>query len=172
MKKRNVPLEADYWASKQINSPLVLIDTFFTYDNLPNYKKMLEDIISYSYKTDIYKQEYPGQVFILHLSLRSLVRACYCLQFKGDKWNENNSSKAYLLEGALTEEEFGNPFLVFQRVFQEFSIRDFDFFLSECVHLSLSPFLTSFSCNANMLSQHLLKIMDAAKIIQMSNINK
>ena len=171
MKQINVPLEADYWASEQINSPLVLIDAFFTYDNLPNYKKMLKDLISYSCKTSIYKQEYPGQVFILYLSLRSLVRACYSLQFKANKWKGNNSSRTHLLQGTLTDEEFNNPFLVLQNVFREFSIQDFDFFLSECVHLCLSPYLTDFNCNADMLLQHLLKIMGAAKIIQSGNIN-
>jgi len=77
-----------------------------------------------------------------------------------------------LLQGTLTEEELGNPFLVFQNAFHELSIRDFDFFLCECIHLALSPYSASSSYNPNMLLQHLLKIFEAAKIIQMSNINK
>lgn len=174
MKKKKINFDAEFWASDKITCPLKLIEAFFQYDDLNHYKHVLTEVGSHAYEKKVYKQEYPGDVFMFYLCMRSFIRACYLLQFKNKKWETNDPPEftSYLLQGCLTDEEYINPFLVFRKAFEEVSLKEFDYFLKESIHLSLCP--CSYISDSNMISPlvYLLKMLDASRIIHERGVDK
>ncbi|WPO81619.1 hypothetical protein SD427_12680 [Chryseobacterium sp. JJR-5R] len=72
---------------------------------------------------------------------------------------------SHLILGSLSEEEYRNPFLVFQKAFREFTIRDFDDFLADMVYFSLGSFNNAPEGNIITPFIHLNKMLDAAQLI-------
>jgi hypothetical protein len=75
-------------------------------------------------------------------------------------------------QASLTSEEYQNPFLVFQKAFDEKTPNEFDFFLCEITHLSLSPFAEEFEYDFITPYIHLIKMLDASKVMNERGVKK
>lgn len=163
MEKKKLPLEPDFWADETISSPLLLLNVFFEQGNLPHYRTLLDEIMLHAYRPAVFCEKYPGQVFIIYLRLRSFVRACYRLQESPAPAPPDRNLRQS--RHSLTNEELRDPFLVFRRAFGEVSLRDFDFFLKECIHLALCPYQDQPVTPFLPPYIHLDKMLEAAQII-------
>ncbi|MFP3835557.1 hypothetical protein [Chryseobacterium sp. SIMBA_028] len=167
MKKTRIPCEPPCWAVPKKQSGLQLMETFFQLNDLPVSKERLNSMMSYAVKRNSRMNEDPAVVFQFHQSMRSFVQACYLTMLKDRKWAghmplENVSP---LLLGLLSEKEYQNPLLVFKKAFREYSIREFDYFLSGMVHFSLGAYDNLPERNLVIPYIHLIKMLDAAHLI-------
>ena len=174
MKKNTICFETRFWYAYEIENPFEVIDAFFDYADLDHYKQRLAEAVLYISKQEVYKKEYPGQVFVFYTTLRSFLKACFCLQYKRKKWKVKQSSdcKSILHQGSLTKEEYANPFTVFQIAFAENSLDEFEFFLCEIIHISLSPNIVEFDYDLITPYIHLTKMLDASQTMRESGLEK
>lgn len=174
MKKNKINFETHFWAAYEIGNVFEVIDAFFDYAHLDSYKQRLAEEFLYINKKDVYKMDYPGQVFVFYTAFRSFLKACLCLQHKGKKWKVKPSSdcKSVLHQASLTKEEYADPFMVFQMAFAAQTLEDFEFFLSEITHLSLSPYTVEFDTDLITPYVHLIKMLDASQLLRERGIEK
>ena len=93
---------------------------------------------------------------------------------KNKKWKLKESSrceKVFHLS-SLTKEEYDNPFLVLQNAFAEKTLQEFEFFLSEIVELSLSPYVGDPDSDLSTLYIHLIKMLDAGELIRERGVER
>jgi len=167
MKKKNIDFESGCWTEHRKYSALSLMETFFQFHDPAAAKNRLYEMMEYAQNPKVLMKDNPSVIFHLYLSLRSFVRAGYCLQFKSKKWAIHAPAEPvpHLLLGSLSKEEYKDPFLVFQKAFSEFKIRDFDHFLAEIVYFSLGSFNNVPEGNVIIPFIHLNKMLDAAQLI-------
>jgi len=174
MKKNKIDFEADFWDRRTKHSCFTLLDAFFTMDNLITVKNNLFEVINYSTKCEVLMKNDPSLIFHYYLCMRSFLRASYVLQFKANKWRLNNPPEytSKLLQGSLSDDEYRNPFLVFQKAFKEFTLQEFEYFNTQIVYFSLGAY--SDEPEANIISTfiHLNKMLDAAQIIRERGVEK
>ena len=72
----------------------------------------------------------------------------------------------------MTREEHANPFTVFQIAFAENSLDEFEFFLCEIIHISLSPNVVEFDYDLITPYIHLVKMLDASQMMRESGLEK
>ena len=174
MKKNKISFETKFWAGFEAGNPFEAVDAFFDYAHLDYYKQNLIGAVLYSGKRKIYKLHNPSQLFIFYKAVHSFLKITYCLRKKSRKWKVKNSvrSEKVFHLSSLTKKEYDNPFLVFEKAFDEQTLGQFDFFLCEIVHLSLS------SCSGNsdfdLLTPfvHLIKMLDALQLMKERGVEK
>ncbi|MNX76141.1 hypothetical protein D3C86_1076380 [compost metagenome] len=166
MKKNKISFEAE--------NPFKVIATFFDFAALDFYKQHLSEAVIYSYKTKVYEQDNPSNVFVFYTAVCSLLKACYCLQKKSKKWKmkEFLRSETVFHLTSLTEEEYDNPFTVFQKAFDEKTPEQFELFLSEIVGLSLSPQAGEPDADHVICYIYLIKMLDAVELIRERGVEK
>jgi len=168
MKKKKMPFETRFWAAYEINDPFEVFEAFFDYDHLDDFKQRLGELMMYSRRHEIYDQKYPGRVFIMYAALRSFVRACHVLQLKSGKRivTEGVAPESLLHQASLSIDEYKNPFLAFTNAFAAQTLSDYEFFLCEIAHLSLSPYTEP--CDTDLMTPyiHLVKMLDAAQLVR------
>ncbi|WP_295220288.1 hypothetical protein [uncultured Chryseobacterium sp.] len=169
MKKKKNDFESGGWAGTNRFSAIGLLETFFQFHDLATAKNLLAEMMGYSRKEKVLRKENPSEVFHFYLSLRSLVRAVYRMKFKAKKPKFQAPAEPVavsgLMLGSLSEEEYRNPFLIFQKTFREFTLHDFDRFLAKITCFSLGTFRTGPERNTVTPFLHLNKILDAAQLI-------
>lgn len=113
-------------------------------------------------------------IFHFHQALRSLVRACYLLLRKEKRLKINEPPQNYspLSQGSLSDGEFVNPILVFQNAFGEYSIKDFDYYISVAVYFSLGNYSHTSESKIFVPYLHLCKMLDASYLIMERAIKK
>lgn len=167
-KKNNISFETRFWAGFEAGNPFEAIDAFFEYAHLEYYKQNLSGVVLYSYKRKIYERENPGQIFIFYSAFRSFLKISYRLQKKSRKWKVKDSTRSETVFhlSSLTKQEYDNPFVVFQKAFEEQTLKQFEFFLCEIVYLSLSSY--SGHSDFDLLTPyiHLIKMLDALQLIK------
>ena len=166
MKKNKISVEAE--------NPFKAIATFFDYAALDFYKQNLTETLIYSYKTKVYEQDNPSNVFVFYTAVCSLLKACYGLQKKSKKWKVKESlrSETVFHLTSLTEEEYDNPFMVLQKAFDEKTLEQFESFLSEIVRLSLSPQEGDPDADHATCYIYLIKMLDAVELIRERGVEK
>ncbi|TRX38132.1 hypothetical protein FNW52_04310 [Flavobacterium sp. ZT3R18] len=174
MKKNKLSFETKFWVYYEIKNPFEVIDAFFDYAHLDYYKQILGEAILYNSKGRIYKKNFPERVFVFYTALRSFLKACYCLQSKSRKWKVKGSSENWsiLHQASLTRVEYGDPFIVFQKAFVELTLDEFEFFLSEIVHLSLAPCTEEFDFDVMTPYLYLIKMLDASQLMRERGVEK
>lgn len=174
MKKKKMSFETNFWYAYEVENPFEVIDAFFDYADLDHYKKGLAEAVLYINKQEVYKKEHPGRVFLFYTIIRSFLKACFHLQHKGKKWKlkQEFDCKSILHQGSLTREEYANPFTVFQIAFAENSLDEFEFFLCEIIHISLSPNVVEFDYDLITPYIHLVKMLDASQMMRESGLEK
>ena len=123
----------------------------------------------------MYLKECPGDVFFTYTAFRSFLRACSALQHKSKKWEVTEiatEKRSILSQASLTAEEYENPFIAFQNAFAEHSLADFEFFLSEIIHLALRPTIVEFDSDLLTPYIHVIKMLDASQLLLESQIEK
>lgn len=166
--------ETNFWIRQETESPFKVIDAFFQSDDLDNYKYLLGEIMMHLRIEEVYQAKYPGVVFAFYTSVRSLLKACYCLQFKSIKWKVAAPSgcNSVLHQASLTKEEYHDPCVVFRNAFAVKTIDDFEAFFSEAVELALTPYTDDGYWDAMAFYIHLVKMLDAARLISERGIEK
>ena len=174
MKNNKMFFETYFWSACEIENPFEVLDAFFDYAHLDQYKQSLAEAVLYINKQEVYKKEYPGQVFVIYTTLRSFLKVCFCLQFKAKKWQVKQvpDCKSRLHQASLTKEEYANPFSVFQTAFSEQSLDKYEFFLCEITHISLSPTVVEFDYDFLTPYIYLVKMLDACAVLRETGVEK
>ena len=65
-----------------------------------------------------------------------------CLKIQSKKMESETSPNfpSRLLQGSLSDEEYRNPFLVFEKAFKEFTLEEFEYFNTQIVYFSLGAY--------------------------------
>ncbi len=165
--KKNKNFESRFWSGRKKHSALRLMDVFFQFHDLITAKERLNCIMQYAAQRKTRIPEDPSVVFHFHQSLRSFLRAGWCLKNRHGKWLAHTlpGQSSPLSQGSLTEEEYRDPAKVFQKAFKEYDLEEFEEFLAEAVYFSLGTF--------NNVPEHkmvgpylrLIKMLDAAWLI-------
>jgi hypothetical protein len=174
MKKNKISFGTHFWAAYEATNSFEVVDAFFDFAHLDYYKHTLSEVVIYSNRRKIYKQDCPGEIFVFYTALSSFLKACYCLKGKGKKWKTKGSAdyESVLHLASLTKKEYENPFLVFQKAFAQKTLEEFEFFLCETLELSLSPFAEEFDYDQMAPYIHLVKMLDAAQLIRQRGVEK
>ncbi|WP_123851341.1 hypothetical protein [Chryseobacterium shandongense] len=143
------------------------MDVFFQFHDLITAKEQLHRIMQYAAQKKTRVPEDPSVVFHFYQSLRSFIRAGWYLRKKRGKWLVHSLPEPGnpLLQGSLSEKEYHDPARVFRKAFQEYSLEQFEEFISEVVYFSLGTFNNIPERNMVGPYLHLIKMLDAAWLI-------
>ncbi|WP_394775788.1 hypothetical protein [Flavobacterium sp.] len=157
-----------------VGNPYDVLYAFFDFSHLDEYKQILSDLAIHSYKKTIYKQDNPCHVFVFYTALSSFIKVCHCLKRKSRKWQAKGSDHytSIVHLASLSKNEYKNPFQVFEKAFEQRSLEQFEFFLCEIVHLSLSPHAVESDYDMITPYVHLIKMLDAGQLIMERGIKK
>ncbi|UZU00101.1 hypothetical protein ODZ84_11250 [Chryseobacterium fluminis] len=164
MKKTRTP---QFSAAGKKHSALQQMETYFQFHDLTNSKNRLNNIVNYAVKKNSWIKEEPSDLFHFRQSMKSLVRAGYRITLKENKWeaDDKKENATPLLLGSLSEKEYRNPLLVFKKAFSEYSVREFDYFMSGMIYSSLGVYDSVPEKNIVSPYIHLTKMLDAAHLI-------
>ncbi len=172
--KKKISFEMSFWAGYRAGNPFKAINAFFDFARLDDYKQSLSQAVQYCYKTKVYKLDNPSDVFVLYTVLSSFLKICYGLQKKSRKWKVKESSRSETVFhlSSLTKEEYENPFIVFQKAFEEKSIEEFELFLYQVAEFSLSPHSADPDPDLTTPYVHVIKMLDAVELIRERGVEK
>lgn len=166
MKKSRTNFDPQFRAEKK-NSGLQLMETFFQFNELDVSKERLSNIMNYAVKRNSWINEDPTVIFEFYQSMRSLIRAGYLMMLKERKWTVDTQPEKIspLVLGLLSEKEYRNPLLVFKTAFREYTIKEFDYFMSGIVYFSMGVYENLPERNIVMPYIHTVKMLDASHLI-------
>jgi hypothetical protein len=166
MKKSRTKFDTRFRADKK-HSGLQLMETFFQFNELDVSKERLSNIMNYAVKRNSWINEDPAVIFQFHQSMRSLIRAGYLIMLKEKKWTVDTQQEKISpwVLGLLSEKEYRNPLLVFKKAFREYSVKEFDYFMSRIVYFSMGVYENLPERNIVMPYIHTVKMLDAAHLI-------
>ena len=167
MKKNHIDFESRFWSGRSKLSPVTLGDVFFQFHDLATAKERLNLMMQFAVQGKTRIPEDPSVVFHFHQSLRSLIRAGWCLRKKSWKWRGKAVPETGnpLLYGSLSEKEYREPVRVFSKAFKEYRLEELEDFLSDIVYFSLGTFHNVPERNIVGPYLHLMKMLDAAWLI-------
>ncbi|MBB6372120.1 hypothetical protein [Chryseobacterium shigense] len=167
MKKTRTDLHSRLGKGRKKYCGIQLMENYFKLNDLTASKELLNDIISYAVKRNSWIKEHPAVVFHFQQAMRPFIRAGYFIALQEKKRSVNTPLEdvSPLVLGLLSEKEYQNPLLVFKKAFREYSIKEFDYFISGMVYFSLGIYNNL--PERNMISPyiHLTKMLDAAYLI-------
>lgn len=167
MKKTRTDFTSRLGKGRKKHCGLQQMETFFQLNDLTTSKELLNNIMNYAVKRNSWIKEDPSVIFHFHQAMRSFIRAGYFIMLKEKKWvlNSQLEEVSPLVLGLLSEKEYQNPLLVFKKAFREYSIKEFDYFISGMVYFSLGIY--DHLPERNMISPyiHLTKMLDAAYLL-------
>lgn len=174
MKNNKISFETSFWGGYETQNPFKVIDAFFDFSHFDYYKQTLSEAVMYSYKKEVYKQDNPSGVFVFYTVIRSFLKVCYCLKKKSKKWKVKEAlhSQTVFHFSSLTKEEFYNPFLVFQKAFDEKTPEEFELFLCQILELSLSTKIGDINTDLTTPYIHLIKMLDAVELLRERGVEK
>lgn len=149
------------------HSGLQLMENFFQFNELNVSKELLSSLMNYAVKRNSWINEDPAVIFQFHQSMRSFIRAGYLIMMKERKWTVDTQPEKISpwILGLLSEKEYRNSLLVFKKAFREYSIREFDYFMSGIVYFSMGIYENLPERNIVMPYIHTVKMLDAAHLI-------
>lgn len=167
MKKNRTDFQSRLGKGRKKHYGLQQMKTFFQLNDLTATKELLNSIMSYALKRNSCIKEDSSVIYHFHQAMRSFVRAGYfiMLQEKRLVVNAQLEEVSPLALGLLSEKEYQNPMLVFKKAFKEYSIKEFDYFISGIVYFSMGIY--DKLPERNMINPyiHLTKMLDAAYLI-------
>lgn len=148
-------------------SGLQLMEIFFQFNELDVSKERLSNIMNYAIKRNSWNHEDPAVIFQFHQLMRLLIRAGYLMMLKERKWTVDTRPEKIspLVLGLLSEKEYRNPQLVFKTAFREYTLKEFDYFMSGMVYFSMGVYENLPERNIVMPYIHTVKMLDAANLI-------
>ncbi|WP_449387144.1 hypothetical protein [Chryseobacterium lineare] len=167
MKKKKTDFEASFWAGTTGSCPLQLFGVFFSKYSLSEAKERLSSMIVYAVKRKVLSEKDPSVVFHFYLSLRSFIRAAHHLSRTTEKYTLSHLPERLspIMQGALSDEEYADPFLVFRRAFEDCRLAAFDHFITGITYFSLGPYGDYPEGNRIKPFLRLQKMLDAAQVI-------
>ncbi|GEN77895.1 hypothetical protein [Chryseobacterium hagamense] len=167
MKNKKRDFGARFWSGTRKHSAIDLLETFFQFNDPAEVKHNLSIMMQCSVRQKSRILKDPAEVFHLHQSLRSLIRAARLIGKKSKKGKfqmlpENHSP---MLPGFLSAEEYQNPVKVFREAFQTGTLHEYDNFLSAVVYFSLGDARCEEERRIIIPYIQLIKILDAAWLI-------
>ncbi|MDM1554442.1 MULTISPECIES: hypothetical protein [Chryseobacterium] len=172
MKKNRTNFQSRLGKGRKKHCGLQQMETFFQLNDLTASKELLNTIMSYALKRNSWIKEEPSVIYHFHQAMCSFVRGGYFLILKEKKCKVNTKLEnvSPLALGLLTEKEYHNPLLVFKKAFKEYSVKEFDYFISGMVYFSMGIY--DKLPERNMINPyiHLIKMLDAAYLIIERNI--
>ncbi|OXE98658.1 hypothetical protein BC749_10733 [Flavobacterium araucananum] len=174
MKKKKKNFETKFWAGFEAENPFEASDALFDFAHLDYYKRNLTQALLYSFKEEICSNDKPSEIFIFYKAICSFLKTYYCLHKKSSKWRVKESVRTedVFHLTSLTKQEYDNPFTVFRKAFAEKSLKEFEFFLSEIVSLSLSPYKGDGDIDLTTPYIHLIKMLDAGELMRERGLEK
>lgn len=174
MKKNKISFETRFWPGFMTGNPFEAFDAIFDFAHLDYYKQNLSEAVLHCYKGKVYKQETPCNVFVFYTAVCTFLKICYYLKEKSKKWKVKESARSedVFHLSSLTKEEFDNPFLVLQNTFEERTLQQFEFFLSEITELSLSPYSVDPDSDLTTPYILLIKMLDAGELIRERGVER
>lgn len=167
MKKTRTNFQSRLGKGRKKHCGLQLMENYFKLNDLTASKELLNDIISYAVKRNNWIKEHPSVILHFQEAMRSFIHAGYLIALKEKKCNINTQLEEIspLVLGLLSEKEYQNPLLVFKKAFREYSVKEFDYFISGMVYLSLGIY--DHLPERNIISPyiHLTKMLNAAYLI-------
>lgn len=167
MKKTRTDFQTRLGKGRKRHYGLQQMETFFQLNDLATSKELLNIIMSYALKRNSWIKEEPSVIYHFHQAMRSFIRAGYFIMLKEKKLVVNTQLEdcSPLVLGLLSEKEYQNPLLVFKKAFKEYSVKEFDYFMSGMVYFSLGIY--DHLPERNMINPyiHLIKMLDAAYLI-------
>ncbi|MFN1217595.1 hypothetical protein ACKW6Q_11555 [Chryseobacterium kwangjuense] len=166
MKKIKTNFDPRFRAVKK-RAGLQLMENFFQFNELEVSKERLSNIMNYAVKRNSWINEDPAVIFQFHQSMRSLIRAGYLMMLNERKWIVDSQPEKIspCVLGLLSEKEYRNPMLVFKKAFREYTIKEFDYFMSGIVYFSMGVYENLPEKNIVMPYIHTVKMLDAAHLI-------
>jgi len=167
MKKIKIDFQSRLSAVGKKHSGLQLMENYFQLYDLGTSKKTLHSIMNYAVKRNSWIKEDPSVLFHFRQSMQLFVRAGYLITLKEKKWANNTQLEEVspLVLGLLSEKEYQNPTLVLKKAFREYSVKEFDYFMSGMVYFSLGIYDHLPERNIVNPYIHLIKMLDAAHLI-------
>ncbi len=146
---------------------LQCIETFFQTHDLVTAKQMLSSIMQYAVNGKDWLKKDHSVVLQFHQSLYIFIHESYMISKKTKKWKVNAPSdiNSPMMKGSLSDKEYENPLLVFKRAFKEYSIKEFEYFISGIVYFSQQMYKHGPESNLVKPYIHLTKMLDAAYLI-------
>ncbi|MGG5210884.1 hypothetical protein ACQWU4_18340 [Chryseobacterium sp. MIQD13] len=167
MKKNRTDFQSRLGKGRKKHCGTQLMENYFKLNDLTASKELLNDIISYAVKRNSWIKEHPSVLLHFKQAMQSFIRAGYliALQEKKRATTIQLEEVSPLVLGLLSEKEYQNPLLVFKKAFKEYTIKEFDYFMSGMVYFSLGIY--DHLPERNMISPyiHLTKMLDAAYLI-------
>lgn len=167
MKKKNLDLEARFWAGSEVHSGVKLLETFFQFNDPATAREMLNKIMISAVKKKSVGSQDTAAVFHFYLALRSFIRACFLISWKRNQWASGASSGngSLIITGNLLAEEYRDPVRVLRKAFKAYRRKEYEAFLSSAVYFSLSD--SGCKEERKMVGPyiHLVKMLEAAYVI-------
>lgn len=153
---------------------LQCIETFFQTHDLVTAKQMLSFMMQYAVNGKDWLKKDPSVILPFHQSLRIFIREGYMIGKKIKKWQVNAAPdiSSPMMKGSLSDKEYGNPLLVFKRAFKEYSIQEYDYFISGIVYFSQQMYRHGPEGNLIKPYIHLSKMLDAAYLMLERGVKK
>ncbi|MGN7707564.1 hypothetical protein [Chryseobacterium sp. 22543] len=166
MKRIKTDFNTRFRAGKKC-SGLQLMETFFHFNELDVSKELLSNIMNYAVKRNSWINEDPAVIFEFYHSMRSLIRAGYLIMLKERQWTVDTRQEKISpwILGLLSEKEYRNPLLVFKTAFREYTLKEYDYFMSGIVYFSMGVYENLPERNIVMPYIHTVKMLDAAHLI-------
>ncbi|WP_426476007.1 hypothetical protein ACP3T3_11440 [Chryseobacterium sp. CBSDS_008] len=132
MKKTKTDFQSRLGKGRKKHCGLQLLETYFQFNDLTASKKQLNNIMNYALKRNSRIQEDPSVILHFYQAMRTFIRAGYFIAMKEKKEIVNIPLEEVspLVLGLLSEKEYQNPLLVFKKAFKEYSMQEFDYFIS------------------------------------------
>ncbi|AZA91021.1 Uncharacterised protein [Chryseobacterium nakagawai] len=167
MKKNRTNFQSQLGKGWKNHYELQQMETFFQLNDLVATKELLNTIMSYALKRNSWIKEEPSVIYHFHQAMRSFIRAGYFIMLKEKKYTINTQLEEVspLVLGLLSEKEYQNPLLVFKKAFKEYSVKEFDYFISGMVYFSMGIYDKLPERNMVNPYIHLIKMLDAAYLI-------
>ncbi|WP_146942688.1 hypothetical protein [Chryseobacterium hagamense] len=174
MKKKNLDLEARFWAGSEMHSGVKLLETFFQFNDPATAREMLNKIVISAVKKKSVPAQDAAAVFHFYLALRSFIRACFLISWKRNRWTVDASPGNSLLikTGNLSAEEYRDPVRILRKAFKAYRRKEYEAFLSSAAYFSLSDL----GCKEEQKMVgpyiHLVKMLEAGYLIVEREVQK
>ncbi|GAB3420699.1 hypothetical protein [Niabella aquatica] len=175
------PFETRCWLYQPVTDPYQVIAGFFAEAHVHDFRKLIKKLVSSASGAGVYKGESPGDVLLYMKMIRSFIKAAHALRHKkhspviingDDLFNKKYYCSHYVSANAwkefprqLSEKEYGNPYLVFQKFFRYQSLTNWlhcweqvvdGAFCGDGSFAPVAPF---------KVHSHLAKLVEAAHLI-------
>lgn len=191
MSKANDYLKSSIWHREKIDDPFETLDLAFSRAKVCSYKKLIQEVLNSACNRSIWNKDSPGDLLFYFEGIESIINSCYVIERNKVKINYRqrvcpDNLHFYCVNypelavwgnfpGELSVKEFSNPILVMRYFFKYGSISEWKEILSDIFRYALtqdSIFHTGIDYDTLTLYLHLIKLVEAAHIVQLSNGKK